>query len=438
MALIEGSKIALITLGCPKNEVDSGVVAGELARYGMVFVDRPEEAEVILINTCGFIEEAKRESVDAILRAVALKKNGHHPRVYVWGCLSERYGNVLRKSFPEIDGTFGIEPFREMGRVFLGNAYDWQEDAFYRRILTTPSHSAYMKIAEGCDHRCTFCAIPMIKGAYRSRSIPHLAEEARCLADRGVKELILIAQDTTAYGSDLKDGSTLAGLLEALMPIDGIEWIRLLYGHPAHVSDDVIRLMAEKEKICRYFDLPFQHVSDAVLRSMGRAESKRSIKSLIDRLRDRIPGLFLRTTFIVGFPGETDKDFEELLDFVRSARIERVGAFIYSAEEGTEAARLRGTVSKSKAEARFRTLMETQNLISRDLNRKLEGRVLPVLVDGFDDGLKLFYGRSEWDAPEIDQTVWIRGSAPAGRIVPVKIDDSSAYDCTGSIHSRLS
>ena len=426
-------KAALVTLGCPKNQVDSEVLAGELVRGGLTLVGRAEEADLIFINTCAFIEEAKQESVNEILRAVELKKNGKGPKVYVWGCLPQRYREDLKAEIPELDGLFGVEPYEEMGRFLFNRSYRWSSEAFNRRILSTPPHTAYLKIADGCDHRCTFCAIPGIKGRYRSRAVNSLVEEAAALADKGVKELILIAQDTTAYGLDLEDGSRLITLLEKLVSVEGIRWIRLLYSHPAHLTDEIIEFMANEDKICRYIDLPLQHISDDMLRRMGRGMGSAAIKKLIHRLRKRIPGLVLRTAFIVGFPGETNAMFEELLDFVREARFQRLGAFVFSSEEGTEAHLLRPRVPKRVAEERYRMLMEVQQDIASQLNRTLESEEIPVIVDGYDTAQDLYRARSEGDAPDIDQTVWIKGKARVGDIVSVRVEVSSAYDLVGRV-----
>ena len=426
-------KVALVTLGCPKNEVDSGVLAGELVRGGMRLVEDVEEADIILVNTCGFIEEAKRESIEAILRAVELKKNGRDRKVYVWGCLSERYRGEIEKEIPEVDGYFGVEPYREMGRFFFGPSYRWSEEALNRRVLSTPSHTAYLKIGDGCDHECTFCAIPLIKGKYRSRSVESIVDEAAVLAGRGVKELILIAQDTTAYGSDLGEGTHLVGLLKRLVSVEGIRWIRIMYGHPAHVTDELMELISGEKKICRYLDLPLQHVSDEILKAMGRSPSKKRIQRLINTLRNRIPGLTLRTTFVVGFPGETDRMFQELLDFVQETRFERLGAFVFSPEEGTNAFEFKPRIPQRIAEERYRVLMEVQQEISRERNRSLESKILPILVDGYDSDQGLFFGRGEGDGIDVDQRVWIRGKVPVGEIVPVRIEGSSAYDLMGKV-----
>lgn len=432
--MTNSQKIALMTLGCPKNQVDSEVLAGVLRRGGMVLKGNIEEADIILVNTCCFIEEARKESVEAILKAVELKENRREIKVCVWGCLSERYKGEIERDIPEVDKYFGVEPYEEMGRFLIGDTCQWNEKAFGQRVLSTPSHVAYLKIADGCDHGCTFCAIPLFKGPYRSRPIDSLVDESWCLAKRGVKELILIAQDTTAYGSDFHGSINLVTLLKRLVGIDSIQWIRIMYGHPAHVTDELIDFIAQEKKICRYLDLPLQHISDNILKRMSRGTRRESIENLVKTLRSRISGLVLRTSFIVGFPGETEEMFKELLDFVRETHFERIGVFVFSPEQGTKAFRMKPAVPKGIAEDRYRVLMEVQQSISQKINRSLESRILSVMVDGYDGDQKLFYGRSEGDGLDVDQTVWIAGKAPVGEIVPVKIEASSAYDIMGRIY----
>jgi ribosomal protein S12 methylthiotransferase len=426
-------RIALITLGCPKNQVDSEVLAGELARHGAELVADPGLADTVVINTCGFVADAKRESIDAVFEAVGRKAGGRGPRVVVWGCLAERYRGRIEKQIPEADAWFGVEPFEALGRYLLGNRYRFTGRAHCGRAASTARHTAYLKVSDGCDHRCAFCAIPLFKGRMRSRPPAGLVREAESLADRGVKELVLVAQDTTAYGADLGGGVSLAGLIRRLSRVPGIEWIRILYGHPAHVDDALIGLIADDPKVCKALDLPLQHISDPVLRAMGRRPGRAGTVRLVEKLRRRIPGLVLRTAFIVGFPGETKTRFGELLDFVREARFERMGAFLFSPEEGTRGAGLRPRVPRAEAEARFRALMRAQKAVSAAYHRSLESRVLPVLVDGFDRSQGLSYGRGPGDAPDVDATVWIRGRVPPGRIVPVRIEGSSAYDLAGRV-----
>jgi len=428
----QNKSFCLITLGCPKNQVDSEVLAGQLTAHGMHAVDEAEQADVILINTCGFIEDAKQESIDTILEAIAVKAH-HHQELYVWGCLAQRYRGEIEKELPEVDGYFGIEPFESMGRHFLGSAYRISPDVHARRVLTTPPHTAYLKIADGCDHGCTFCAIPQFKGAFRSRPQNSLIREAEALAAGGVRELILIAQDTTRYGTDLNEKASLATLLRQLANIKGLEWLRVMYTHPNHVDTALIDVMAGEEKVCKYLDMPLQHIADPVLKAMGRGGSRASIEKLIDRLRNRIPGLVLRTAFIVGFPVESGADFKELLTFVRNTKFDRMGAFIYSREEGTAAYPLGDPIERNVTETRYALLMEAQQEISEMLNQKLEGKVIPVMIDEYDRDQKLFAGRTQGDCLEIDQAVWVEGMAEPGRIVPVLIRDSEPYDLFGSV-----
>jgi ribosomal protein S12 methylthiotransferase len=402
----------------------------------MNLVGRAEDADLIFINTCGFIKAAKEESMDAIAEAVKLKESDSEKRIYAWGCLPERYAGEIEKTIPGIDGVFGVEPFRDIGRFLFDARYRWDDHALGERVLSTPPHTAYLKIADGCDHRCTFCSIPLFKGKYRSRPAAGLIDEAKSLVDRGVKELVLVAQDTTAYGQDLQNEVGLSGLLEQLAGVEGLRWIRVMYGHPAHLKEDVISLMAEDEKICSYLDLPLQHISDEMLHRMGRGMDSAAVRRLVSDLRKTIPDLVLRTSFIVGFPGETEAMFEELLQFVEETRFERMGAFVFSPEEGTEAARLTPEIPKDVSEERYHRLMELQQEISRQLNLSLESRAVSVLVDGFDSDQNLFFGRTPGDAPDIDQTVWIRGETRIGDIITVEIEASSAYDFLGHVKNN--
>jgi ribosomal protein S12 methylthiotransferase len=425
-------KAALITLGCPKNVVDSEVMGRLFQEHGVRLTGDPREADVVLVNTCGFIRDAKQESIDSVLECLELKKADPSKRIVVWGCMAERYGETLRKLLPETDATFGVEPFDAVGRFFFGASTGRADRPFRPRAISGRAHTAYLKIADGCDHLCTFCAIPQFKGRYKSRRLDSLAAEAEWLAGKGIQECILVAQDTSAYGRDLNDGSNLVRLLRRLAGVKGLRWIRIMYLHPAHVTDELIELMAGEPKICRYADVPFQHISNPVLEAMGRGTSRASIEKLVHTLRSRIPGLTLRTAFIVGFPGETEKSFLELERFVRETRFERLGVFRYSPEEGTRSAGAAGRVAVSTAKKRHRLLMELQARISAQRNKTLESAVLSVLVDGYDPGQRLSFGRTEGDAPEVDQTVWIRAKVPAGRLVDVAIDGSSAYDLTGT------
>lgn len=426
-----------MTLGCPKNDVDSEVLAGYLQEDGFMLISRPEEADVILVNTCGFIESAKQESIQEILELIQLKETDQNLEIYVWGCLAERYREELPAEIPEADGFFGVEAFDQIRSTLLQKS-DLSGYPAGFRVLSTPPHTAYLKIAEGCSHQCAFCAIPLFKGKYRSRHVRDLIDEAQGLAKRGVRELSLIAQDTTAYGMDLNDPSDLPALLRELVRIDGIEWIRILYAHPLHVRDDLIRIIAEEEKICKYLDMPLQHINTAILKKMGRGMRREEVEDLLCKLRSEIPGLTLRTAFIAGFPGETDEAFEELLDFIRTTKFERLGAFVYSPEEGTSAFSFESVPSKSAAENRFDQIMQAQQEISLELNETLIGKTIRVLVDEFDAAQQLYAGRSEGDALEIDQTVWIHGECDIGSIIPVKITDADVYDLVGVVNPAQS
>ena len=429
-------KVAMITLGCPKNEVDSGVLAGELIRGGMELVGDARVADIILINTCGFIEDAKKESIDATLKAIELKKGQQDKKIYMWGCLSERYQGEFEKEFPEVDGFFGVEPYKYMGRILLGTQYQWSKKAFENRILSTPNHVAYIKIADGCDHLCSFCAIPNIKGRYKSRYPRDIVREAEVLAERGVKELILIAQDTTQYGSDLDIPINLVGLLKEIAAVRSIRWIRIMYAHPSHITDELIDFISESDKVCRYIDMPLQHVSDPILRAMGRGMDSTDIGKLIKKMRDCIPNLTLRTAFIVGFPEETDSLFNELVTFIRRTGFDRLGVFVYSPEEGTRAFDCKTDVPKSVANRRYGALMKVQQEISHQKNHALISQTLPVIIDGYDEKLMKYYGRTQGDCLEIDQTVWVEGVTVPGEIIPVKIEAASAYDLHGSVVSE--
>ena len=424
-------RVALVTLGCPKNEVDSDVLAGELERHGITWVQDAADADAVLINTCGFIEAAKRESIDAILAAVELKKDDPRKKIAVWGCLSERYKGEIEKEIPEVDAYFGIEPFAELGGWLLGESYRISPTAHRDRLVSTPPHVAYLKIADGCDHRCTFCAIPGIKGPYRSRTPESILDEARSLVRRGVKELILIAQDTSRYGLDLPEPSTLPDLLHALAAIPELEWIRVMYVHPLHVDDALIDCLASEPKIVKYLDMPLQHIADPVLRRMGRGHDGQRVRDLIHKLRSRIPNVVLRTAFIVGFPGETEADFETLIDFITETEFDRLGAFVYSQEEGTAAAAFEPAVAPEVAQGRYDRLMGQQHEIIQIRNESHVGQVMPVIIDGYDPEEGMFFGRSPGDGLDIDQLVWVEGEPPIGRIVRVRIESSSAYDLVG-------
>ncbi|HZW38843.1 MAG TPA: 30S ribosomal protein S12 methylthiotransferase RimO [Ignavibacteriaceae bacterium] len=424
--------VSVITLGCSKNTVDSERLLKQLAANDVKIKDNPEEADTVIINTCGFIEAAKEESINTILDAVELKKQGKIKRVIVAGCLSERYKNELIKEIPEVDVFFGTENYEGIVKEFGGNL---KTELLGERLLTTPSHSAYLKISEGCDHPCSFCAIPLMRGNNKSIPIEKLIEEATFLAKNNTKELIIIAQDTTDYGLDLYGQRSLHTLLIRLSEIEGIKWIRLMYAYPSRFSDEVIDVIANNEKVCKYIDIPLQHISDNVLKSMRRGITNKATKELINKLKSRIPNLTLRTTFLVGYPNETEKDFDELCEFVKEVEFDRVGVFTFSAEENTSSFILGDPVDESIKEMRKDVLMEIQQEISLKKNSMFVGHVLKVLVDR-EEG-DYFIGRSYRDAPEVDGEVLIEkdSSIKLGNFYQVEVTNYEEYDLYGKIRS---
>ena len=422
-------KINVITLGCSKNTVDSEHLMARLAAagYEVLFDSDRTDAKVVVINTCGFIGDAKQESVEMILRAAAAKQAGKIERLFVIGCLSERYADELRTEIPEVDEYFGARTWDGIIRA-LGASED--PALATARLLTTPKHYAYLKISEGCNWKCGYCAIPLIRGEHRSVSMEELEEEARRLAAGGVRELMVIAQDTTYYGLDLYGRRCLAELLRRLCRIDGIEWIRLHYAYPTAFPEEVIEVMASEPKICKYLDIPFQHISDAQLAAMHRRHTKAEALELIARLRHAIPDLALRTTLLVGYPGEREADFEELLDFVRATRFDRLGVFAYSEEEGTFSAReLRDDVPEEVKQQRVERVMALQNEISLANNLRRVGRTERVVIDSRQGDF--YVGRSQYDSPEVDQEILIPAAGRRllrGRFYDVKITSAADYD----------
>ncbi len=423
----------LLTLGCPKNEADSEVLGGLLQRLGYRITEEAEQADCIFINTCGFIEAAKSESIETILAAVELKKQDPHKEIIVWGCLSQRYGEDLKKGIPEVNHFFGVEPYAELGRFLSGGAYCWSGEEYQERVALGEKATAYLKIADGCNHHCTFCAIPDIKGRQRSRTPESLLPEAAALARRGVRELILTAQDTTSYGADLPGPLSLPELLHRLLDVEEFEWLRLLYLYPGRIDDRLLELIGSEVRICNYLDIPLQHISDPILKRMGRPQRQKEILSLLERLRRSLPGVVLRSTFIVGFPGETEAMFRELLDFMEEIRFDRAGAFIYSREEGTVAAGFAPAVPEKVARERLDRLMLLQQEISLGNNEKRIGQMDTILIEGYDQESGRSFGRSQGDAPEIDQLVWVEGRLPPGKFYQVRYDSCSPYDLVGRI-----
>lgn len=422
-------KINIITLGCSKNTVDSEHLAAQLAAmdYKIVFDSDRTDADVVVINTCGFIGDAKQESIDTILRAAALKEAGKIEELFVIGCLSQRYADALREELPEVDDFFGVNDWADIV-ARLGAKY--RKELETAREVSTPSHYAYLKIAEGCNWMCGYCAIPLIRGRHRSVPIEDVIREAESLASKGVREIMVIAQDTTYYGLDLYGERRLAELLERLCRIEKIEWIRLHYAYPTEFPDDVIEVMAREKKICRYLDIPFQHISDNQLTLMKRRHTKADAYRLVEKLRNAIPDIALRTTLLVGYPGETEADFEELQQFVRDCRFDRLGVFAYSEEEGTySATRLTDDVAEDVKQSRVDRIMRLQERISLENNARRVGQTMRVIIDRKEGDF--YIGRSEYDSPEVDQELVIDSCGKRlmrGRFYDVRITDAEDYD----------
>lgn len=443
-------KIGVVSLGCPKNLVDSETMLGLIHEEKYEITNDPSEAEIIIVNTCGFIESAKEESINTILQMAEYKKSGSCKYIIVTGCLSQRYAEELFNELPEADAIAGVEVYDEIGsiikRVMNGERFIMLErskpdviytskETFLPRILTTPSYTAYLKIAEGCDNCCSYCAIPKIRGPYRSKPMEQVLKEAKALVDNGVKELIVVAQDTTRYGEDLPGGKLLlADLLKELNKIESLKWIRVMYCYPNNFTDELIETFASLDKVCKYVDLPLQHASNRLLASMNRYDTREEVETLLAKLRKRIPGIVIRTTFIVGFPGETDADFEELKEFVEQQRFENAGVFAYSQEEGTVAGAMPNQIPDEIKQERYHELMALQAQISEEIHKDTEGQTLEVLVEGIEeDGSGLHYGRSYREAPDIDGLVFIEnpGDIKPGCFVKVNILQGFTYESVG-------
>lgn len=436
--------IGFISLGCAKNQVDCERMMFRVKEAGHTVSSELPGCDVVVINTCGFIDSAKSEAIDNILMAGAMKAEGKIGKILVTGCLSQRYQGEITKEMPEVDGMLGtgsydqivpaIEKLLEDKPVCNFASIDAPE-VESQRILTTPKHYAYIKIAEGCDNKCAYCVIPSLRGKYRSRKMEDVLAEARQLADAGVKELIVVAQDTSRYGTDFPEHKRLLPeLLHQLCQIDGIRWVRVHYVYPDEIDDDFIRVMAQEPKIVKYLDIPIQHCNDKILRLMNRRGNGAFLRALLQRLRDNIPGLVIRTSLITGLPGEGEAEFEELCDFLRETRMERVGAFPFSPEEGTKAAAMEH-VDEDTAMARAQKVEMIQSEIMDDYNASVMGKTMDVLVDGFDEEFEQFYGRTFADSPEIDGRVWIASPEPLheGDFVKVTIDGTQDGDLTGYI-----
>ncbi len=440
----EKKKVGMVSLGCPKNRVDTERILGALSGKGHIITPDEKEADVLIVNTCGFVESAKEESIDAILDLAQYKKKGRCQRLIVTGCLSQRYGRELIDEIPEIDFVTGIANPAVISRMVDSNngiKRIWIEepgsfcDEDGERMLTTPSYTAYVKIAEGCSNRCSFCIIPALRGPFRSRSPESIIKEVKNLSDRGVKEINLISQDTTMYGLDLKMKNGLVKLLRELVKIKGIQWIRLLYCYPTFITQDLIEIMNKEEKILQYLDLPFQHIHNDILKGMCRQENDRDIRDLLEGIRNRIPDITIRATFIVGFPGETDEHFQYLYDFVKKMRFERLGVFTYSREEGTEAALLTDQVPEEIKRERLDSIMRLQQGISLEHNKRLINTIQSLLVQGpIPDNSYLIAGRLMSQAPEIDGLIYLdKSDVTIGEILPVKITKAMEYDLIGEV-----
>jgi ribosomal protein S12 methylthiotransferase len=438
-------KCFLVSLGCPKNLVDSEIMLALLAKEGHELTMSEKDAEVIIVNTCGFIESAKEESIETILEMALQKQEGTCKALVVTGCMAQRYSQDMKKEIPEVDAFIGTGEFHRITEV-LNNLKDgetvelisnpeyiWRSDM--PRLVSTPFYYAYLKIGEGCSHKCSFCIIPQLRGPYRSRPVKDIVEEAHSLAIQGVKEIIIIAQDPTQYGYDLPDQPHLTTLLKEIEKIEGIKWIRILYLYPNSISDELLELIKESEKICKYIDLPLQHCEHKILKAMSRSGNKEDYLKLIEKIKNIIPDVTLRTAMIVGFPGETDEKFESLLDFVEKAKFDRLGAFEYSKEEGTEAATLKGQVSKKVKKERLHRIMTLQKKISLEKNKSLIGSIQEVIIENISNkGKYKVHGRTGRDTPDIDGAIYLLPSdVQPGDIVKARVTGAKEYDLFGEI-----
>ena len=437
-------KIGMVSLGCPKNQVDAEIMLYRLKEAGYEITGNEGEADLVIVNTCGFIEDAKREAIDNILELGQLKEDGSLKGLIVTGCLAERYKNEVIDEMPEIDALLGIgcnaDIVSVVERVLSGEkgialfAEKEKLDMDSDRILATPRYTAYLRVADGCDNCCTYCTIPSIRGHFRSRTMESVLDEANRLAKRGVRELVVIAQDTTRYGEDIYGKLMLAELLNKLCEIDGIEWIRILYAYPERITDELLDTMASQPKIMKYIDIPIQHCNGEVLHNMNRRGDRRSLTELIAKIRAKMPDVAIRTTLITGFPGETEEQFTELCEFVNEIGFDRLGCFAYSAEEGTPAAEMDNQCEKSVKERRAEVIMNDQLRIISKKNQEKIGKTLDILVEGYDNYIRCCFGRSYADAPEIDAKIFFAPSSPRpseGDIVKVEIFDTIEYDLLG-------
>ena len=437
-------KVGIVSLGCAKNQVDAEMLLYTLRQNGFELVNDPADADAVIVNTCGFIESAKQESINEIIELGELKREGKIKAIIVTGCLAERYQSDIAKQLYEVDAAIGIGANKRIAEVVREALSGKKVEEFPDKLLlpleggrvqSTPFYTAYLKIAEGCDNRCTYCAIPMIRGGFRSRPIEALIDEAKGLAARGVRELNVIAQDTTRYGTDLYGEPSLDRLLRELCKIDGLHWIRILYCYPDSITDGLIDVIAQEEKIVKYIDLPLQHCNGEILKRMNRRGDRASLTALLNKLRSRIPGIVLRTTFITGFPGETEEQFEELAEFADEIRFERLGCFAYSQEEDTPAASMPDQVDDDVKNRRAELIMDKQQRIMEEYGEAMIGAELEVLVEGFDRLSGCWFGRSRADAPEVDGCVFFTGEnrPTIGEFVTVTVDDILGCDLMGTV-----
>ena len=437
--------IGLLSLGCEKNRVDAEILLFKLKESGYNIVSSVELADIVIVNTCGFIDDAKNESIEEILLVAKLKKSGLLKGIIVTGCLAERYKEEVLKEIPEVDAVIGIGANNDIVKVVKNVINGIKTESFPDKILlplngdriqTTPKQYAYLKIADGCDNKCTYCAIPLIRGKYRSRKIEDILNEAKLLAKNGVKELLIIAQDTTRYGQDIYRKLELPQLLKELCKIDGIEWIRLLYCYPDRITDELIEVISSENKILNYIDIPLQHCNGRILKQMNRNGDRKSLTELFKKLRKKIPGVILRTTFICGFPGETEEEFNELAEFIKEIRFERMGCFTYSKEEDTPAAEMDNQIDEEIKLKRQEILMREQMSIMEENSRNMVGKVITVLFEGYDDEYGLYYGRGVADSPDVDGRVYFGAKKDIpknGDFLNIRIDDFDNCDLIGEI-----
>ena len=441
-------KIALESLGCSKNLVDAEIMVGILNKKGYKLVGNMEEADIALVNTCGFIESAKQESIDTIIEIASLKETANLKLLIVTGCLAQRYSDELKEEIPEIDAIVGTGSYQNIDEIVASlekenkivslNDIEFVYNEDLPRYVSTPSYMAYLKISEGCDKHCTYCIIPKLRGKQRSRKLEDIVNEAKDLASRGVKELVVIAQDSTMYGSDIYGKAVLPELLEKLAQIEGIKWIRIMYSYPESITEDLVKVIKKYDNICNYFDMPIQHASNKILKLMNRHTTKEDILAKIEMIRNNIPDATLRTTIITGFPGETEEDFEEVIEFIKEVKFDRLGAFAYSREEGTAADKLPGHIDQEIKEQRRDRLMMVQQGISQEVMATKIGKTFEVLIEEQIEK-NVYMGRTQGDAEEIDSIVYVKSKEQlyAGDFVMVKINNALEYDLMGDVINEL-